>query len=58
MTRLPSYYQGREAFAKVIFDKEKGLWQNLPNPYGKDSLQFKEFEAGFNDAYVENLNAK
>lgn len=49
---------------KLAFDKgyislfnveknERGFYVNLPNPYAKDSLTYKEFERGYNQAYTD-----
>lgn len=45
--RLPAFYQGRDAF------RAGRLWDN---PYKPGTLPNKEWEAGINSAYFDNLD--
>ena len=53
MTRLPAYYKGYEAFGS--FEYKNGVYHIPGNPFEKHTLQFKEYESGYNDAYRDNL---
>lgn len=48
-----AYSDGYKAFHTVV-QNTKGIYQNPTNIYQKNSLPYKEWDRGFNAAYIEN----
>lgn len=53
--RLPQYYEGVRAFTYALYEQKKGRWHTPSNPYGADTLAGKEWQAGYDSAYIKNL---
>lgn len=54
-TLQSAYTAGYEAF-KTVVQNERGFYHNPPNPYGKNSLYYREWERGYAQAYTDNQN--
>lgn len=52
MSSLEAYKKGEEAY------KERPWLLDIPNPYNQGTVEFEEFEKGWNDAeFLDKVNA-
>lgn len=51
-----AFNEGFEAFSKVV-QNEKGFYNNPSNTYPPKGLPYKEWQRGFNRAFIEQQQA-